>query len=773
MRAEKVNTMRTTWIVLSALWLAFGVVPVHAVASAEPEAQQEDGGWSMAHAPGAGAPTSRLTGVACVSPSDCWAVGRSDSGSADRTLIEHWDGATWTVAPSPNASRTKDELAGVACVSANDCWAVGDTFNNTNGAYETLILHWDGATWSIVPSPNQASMFNFLRSVSCVSATACWAVGDYYKYNPATGGNVSQTLIEHWDGTSWKVLPSPNGGDASHNFLTGVSCVSTSECFAVGTYMGESAYQTLITRWDGVSWKLVSSPGRSNTDDHQWTGVSCLSTSHCYAVGFAASPADSSQSWYRTLVGRWDGRTWSLVPSPNASTTLHNELNAVACRSDSDCWAVGTYGSNASGRDTLVERWDGTSWTVVESPNTVSARSDRLLGVSCAAAADCMAVGFDEGGGTTHTLAERWNGTAWSIENSPDGPADPPLDSPLHGVACASSSLCWAVGSQRQDGIDRTLVERWNGSAWSVFRSPDIEPGGALRDNVLNDVTCASASACWAVGRYRGDLGAQTLIERWDGISWSVASSPNPVVATEASLAGVTCVSPTDCWAVGSSSVGGVIHQTLIERWDGTTWTVAPSPNALGATSNRLRDVTCASATNCWAVGSSSTAGVGGQTLVERWNGTSWTLVDAPEPAGATSSSLMGVACAAAADCWAVGTASDGTATRTLIEHWDGSSWTIVESPQGAGAADSVLASVSCASSTECWAVGHRAASASDETLVARWGGSSWAIVQSPNAAGASNSLDSVTCTGASGCWAVGSSRTDTVAQPLVLTRGS
>ena len=136
-----------------------------------------------------------------------------------------------------------------------------------------------------------------------------------------------------------------------------------------------------------------------------------------------------------------------------------------------------------------------------------------------------------------------------------------------------------------------------------------------------------SASECWAVGYYYGldDLIDQTLIERWDGTSWTIVNSPNTNTQSNV-LLGVTCGSASDCWAVGDYAFTGSVLQTLIERWNGTSWEIVNSPNTSATQSNLLYSVTCGPASDCWAVGYYivDAASNLNQTLIERWNGTSW-----------------------------------------------------------------------------------------------------------------------------------------------------
>src|SRR6202040_78610 len=118
--------------------------------------------------------------------------------------------ASWSIVPSPNTDPTQsNQLFGVACPSASDCWAAGYYYNGNHS--QTLIEHWDGSAWTIVPSPNSStSESNFLLGITCTSATDCWAVGHHDSGDVA----VFVTLILHYDGTSWSVASSPNVAEA-------------------------------------------------------------------------------------------------------------------------------------------------------------------------------------------------------------------------------------------------------------------------------------------------------------------------------------------------------------------------------------------------------------------------------------------------------------------------------------------------------------------------------------------------------------------------------
>src|SRR5205085_7834008 len=165
-------------------------------------------------------------------------------------------------------------------------------------------------------------------------------------------------------------------------------------------------------------------------------------------------------------------------------------------------------------------------------------------------------------------------------------------------------------------------------SRWSIMIPPQAK--GTLTNNYLNAVTCVSESDCWAVGAYIGDAN-QTLIEHWNGTSWAIVDSPNTDPTLDNILYGVTCRSTSDCWAVGGSLTSdGTGIDTLIERWNGSSWTIVSSPNVSGAIENILYGVSCTS-TQCWAAGFSYDGNTN-QTLIENWNGTSWSSAISPNP---------------------------------------------------------------------------------------------------------------------------------------------
>jgi len=350
------------------------------------------------------------------------------------------------------------------------------------------------------------------------------------------------------------------------------------------------------------------------------------------------------------------------------------------------------------------------TWSVVPSPNPGSGYNI-LNAVSCASSAACTAVGYDRAGNPFHNVIESWNGAKWSVVPSPTPPG-PSVG--LDGVSCVSAAACVAVGSYgTSTGASKALIESWNGTSWSVVPSPHP----ASSNVVLAGVSCVSAAACTAVGSiyHLGSGTIETLVESWNGTSWSVVPSPSPASGSNV-LNGVSCVSAVACTAVGSygtSSSGA--GKTLIESWNGTSWSVVPSPNRPGS-SNALYGVSCVSATACTAVGyhgdRRST-----RALIESWNGAAWSLVTSPNP-GSDYDYLFGVSCPSAAACTAVGKYNNPGVEKTLIESWNGTKWTVAPSPSP-GTVD-MLNGVSCASAATCTAAGSNARNSQSppETLI-------------------------------------------------------
>jgi hypothetical protein len=335
---------------------------------------------------------------------------------------------------------------------------------------------------------------------------------------------------------------------------------------------------------------------------------------------------------------------------------------------------------------------------------------------------------------------------------STHAPSPGTVGNTLRAVAAPSACSAWAVGDyiKRSTG-ERPLIEHWNGKAWKV--QPSANPGvHKSKGRAELYGVAAAGGAAWAVGVFL-KRGPSALIERWDGKSWKIEPSPNP---RGGELFGVAAASSSVAWAVGAEFRPGT-RNPLIERWNGKSWRVEPRPKS--SHDAGFESVTALSPHDAWAVGWYMTSsGSHRRTLIEHWNGKSWQAQSSPDP-GTFSNELLGVTAASPTSAWAVGYDANagGGQRRTLIEHWNGTSWQVQPTPSLAGSSSAQLASVAAASGTHVWAAGSSiAATNEDQTLIEQWNGKAWQVDPSPNSSSTVNELLGVAAVSSTGAFAVG-----------------
>jgi hypothetical protein len=276
---------------------------------------------------------------------------------------------------------------------------------------------------------------------------------------------------------------------------------------------------------------------------------------------------------------------------------------------------------------------------------------------------------------------EHWNGTAWSFVQTEA------LDGYLLGVSCSLTTSCWATGTRTDASGNMTvsLVEHWDGSSWNVVQTP---PTGQLHDS-LNSIACTGPSVCWAVGwagpnpqdtnflpLFPAEAGGKGIVERWNGTSWSIA--PSPQSSDGIFLSSVACTGTSDCWAVGATTnAAGFAQSALFEHFDGSSWTSSSLSSLSGTGGDFLRQVDCVSSSDCVAVGGSGLQTGFGQGITPAavgWNGSQWSSAATGKPE-AVAAMLASVGCAGRSACFAGGfgltSAGQGVDVHSLSERLD------------------------------------------------------------------------------------------------------
>jgi hypothetical protein len=350
------------------------------VALAGPSGALAGGGERVARLPGP------LSGVDAIAVNDIWAVGtKPDPADPDENigLAEHWDGATWTDVSTPNFGELTGGLVDVSGSSSSDVWAVGSqgqrSFNDTQIAVE----HWNGSAWSRSPAPD-ASFNDALFGVAAFSPANAWAVGGW-----DTGGTgLNHTLIEHWNGSAWSIVPTP---DDPPGRLDAVDGVGPNDVWAVGGAGGKG----IAMHYDGTAWSIVPTPVKGSASQ-SLSDVSARGSNDVWAVGTVEKGYPFKG---QTLAMHWDGSGWRIKASPTPSSG--DTVTGVATLTGGKVWMVGTYYPDAFTNKPLTELFANGSWKVVPVRGKTS-----LDGVAALTADDVWAVG---------SSIIHWDGTTWRL----------------------------------------------------------------------------------------------------------------------------------------------------------------------------------------------------------------------------------------------------------------------------------------------------------------------------------------------------------------------
>ena len=352
----------------------------------------------------------------------------------------------WRLMPTP--ANDNVTLNAVSCTSETQCVAVGYNYNHISGDSTPAADLWKGAAWTAVTPPADATQ---MLGVACPAASYCIAVG----YENTDNGLESTAQAWSWNGAAWSGMTVFNPGSIL-NGLTAITCAGPSNCEAVG-YHGVGFSYPLAEFWNGKTWANQSTSG---TPPGSLSAVACITTSKCEAVG---SNYYTGQALALRLNGsKWVSQAMPALPPPSLEGQPDESgLGGISCYA-AGCTAVGWQGDDGDITDNLAEVYNGTRWAL-QSP--VGSGDGTLWysqwdAVHCVSAANCTAIGYtsennDFGGDYyTHlTLAGTWNGTAWTVDTTPDpgSTVDEGTYDVLDGLSC-TSAICTAVGNNAFNG---------------------------------------------------------------------------------------------------------------------------------------------------------------------------------------------------------------------------------------------------------------------------------------------------------------------------------
>lgn len=335
-------------------------------------------------------------------------------------------------------------------------------------------------------------------------------------------------------------------------------------------------------------------------------GVISFNGQDAWAVGYRESPNEEE-----SLIEHYNGKTWSIVSSPNPGGRYGTLLASVDGVTADDVWAVGSYGSRCTGDHTLILHWNGKVWKRVASPDP---GDTQLLSVSAVSREDLWAAGYGDpsGSGIPQAFTFHWNGSAWSLVNTPNPKGSQRV---LFGVSATGTTAAWAVGAtvpRKAPTVAKTLAEHWNGHAWHQVGT--ASPGHFL--NELFAVSVVAPGDAWAVGDFANTPKSAffPLVEHFAAGHWIRATIPR--LGPGSALLGVSGDAPGDVWAVGTAEGS---HAVML-HWDGRRWHRYAGP---GSDHTAMSAVTTRGSVATFAVGTRLVHGRWHR-VQEQWNGHAW-----------------------------------------------------------------------------------------------------------------------------------------------------
>lgn len=334
-----------------------------------------------------------LTGISASASNNVWAVGSTGERDIDPTtaVAIRWDGAEWNYY-SPYGDGQNAVFHAVVALSPDDVWAVGQATEPASSP-PGVIERWNGSQWGLVAHPLSAANIGqgvSLTAIAAISPDDIWTVG--YGGVSRLENVIDAPVAEHWNGSSWRQVSVPFDGACYDAELSGLVAITSDDVWAVGmcTKVSErddpdhASRSTLIEHWDGAKWSIVPSPNpapRPGGNIAALRSIAAVSAQDVWAAGYSASGLHYSGTSGpdQPLVEHWNGAQWQITPTPPDPTLAGGnsiQLSGITVASSGTVWAVGTACFNcATSPVTFIMEWDGARWAQVPSPNTADPRT--------------------------------------------------------------------------------------------------------------------------------------------------------------------------------------------------------------------------------------------------------------------------------------------------------------------------------------------------------------------------------------------------------------
>lgn len=366
-------------IAAGALTIAAFAAPASAAPSPHPALPLFDGPAGASLLPN-GATAGNLLATVAVSADDVWTFGYSNAEGGDLpAYARHFDGHAWTTVdiPTPSGAIAAYPYAATA-FGPNDIWVVGHS-EDAGDHWSTLTEHWDGTSWWIVASPNQSGADDsYLYAVSGTSSDDLWAVGT----GLVESSGVDKTFALHWNGTEWSVVDTP-APSAMFSELNGVAAIAPDNVWAVGSYQSSSALPSLVEHWNGKKWR-VSSPNEEGAQLTQFGPLVAFGADDIWSIGYESN----ASGLIVPQAAHYNGKRWTLKAMENPSDSFDAILLGAGGSGPDDLWGTSLYINSSFVGLPLIEHFNGKKWKIVNAPQPPSGANSQLTGVAAPTSSD-------------------------------------------------------------------------------------------------------------------------------------------------------------------------------------------------------------------------------------------------------------------------------------------------------------------------------------------------------------------------------------------------